>query len=182
MSYYIFQSIFSVYSVYIQCEGFAKLTFVPHGDTHDGAQEGKLRSAFDMFDSSGSGLVSARMLPDLLAALGYDLGGGRAIVNILEALQVPGGLDGNINFDHVVEIMSSRLADEVQTGRNSVLLSLVEAEAIRAIMHAKISAEGDSETPLIALSNTALSLRHGSGNELNCLLRCVNLCYLVWAL
>jgi hypothetical protein len=81
-----------------------------------------------------------------------------------------------------VEIMSSRLADEVQTGRNSVLLSLVEAEAIRAIMHAKISAEGDSETPLIALSNTALSLRHGSGNELNCLLRCVNLCYLVWAL
>ena len=86
-----------------------------------------------MFDSSGSGLVSARMLPDLLAALGYDLGGGRAIVNILEALQVPGGLDGNINFDHVVEIMSSRLADQVQVrsgqggegGRDGIMFTTV---------------------------------------------------------
>jgi len=118
------------------------------------AQEEVLKRAFAGAEGdqggSTSGSISVSELREVLRAVDVDVDGedGDKFFEQLPDLQ-----SGSITFDELKHYLTQRTFYRVQSGRYYVILSLFEAECMRAVIHQQ------SSLPLIPGKDTAVALR-----------------------
>jgi Ca2+-binding EF-hand superfamily protein len=115
-------------------------------------QEKMLKRAFSGADNSNTGTISIDELKEVLKAVDVDVDGedGDKFFEKMPELK-----NRAITFDDLKQLMEQRLFYRVQAGRYYVVLSLFEAECMRAVMHQQVA------LPLIPGKDTAVALRTG---------------------
>jgi hypothetical protein len=118
----------------------ALLRDAPGGDDEGSGlsvdQEDRLRKAFVMFDTDGSGKLSPKELRQVLKAVDIDVDAEEKSGTDLASLVRDDDGDGEVDFEELKTMMTKHSFYKMQPGRYYVALSLVEAESLRGTMHA----------------------------------------------
>ena len=109
------------------------------------AQEARLKSAFDIFDTDGSGTLSVSEFCAVLRACEIDAAGIDQAKKELEKNDADG--DGQVDFDELKRIVARQTLYHIKSGRYFALLSLAEAETVRAALHHSTCSSSSSLFP-----------------------------------
>ena len=120
------------------------------GKAFTAEQEQVLKRAFVGADGSQSGKISVEELKEVLRAVDVDVEGEDGD-KFFE--QIPDIQSRSITFDELKHYLTQRMFYRVQAGRYYVILSLFEAECLRAVMHQQ------SSLPLIPGKDAAVAIR-----------------------
>lgn len=113
-------------------------------------QEATLKRAFLGADGDSSGTITVTELKEVLRAVDVDVDGEDGD-RFFE--QMPNVQNRAITFDELKHYLTQRMFYRVQAGRYYVIMSLFEAECMRAAMHQQ------SALPLIPGRDTSVALR-----------------------
>jgi Ca2+-binding EF-hand superfamily protein len=120
------------------------------GKALSGTQEKMLRRAFSGADNENSGTISVAELKEVLKAVDVDVDGeeGERLFQ-----KMPDLMNRPVTFEDLKQLLEQGLYYRVQAGRYYVVLSLFEAECMRAVMHQQ------THLPLLPGKDTAVALR-----------------------
>ena len=132
-------------------------------------QESALRTAFDMFDSSGNGRLTESDLREVLREIDACVEDDELRLQQL-AREVAaesrtfntGGKSSGTSFEELKRVLRSKNIYSLQRGRYYVALSLAEAESLRVVMHLTKGSKA-SDGKLIPSKLTEAALRIGGG-------------------
>lgn len=121
------------------------------------AQEEHLLKAFRLFDSDGDDQLTYEEMEAFLDSLELDYNREQySTRNILERIDTE--QRRRIGFEQAKAVITCRAYNTIQSGRYYVALSLVEAEALRGVLHLR-----QDRGMLLDGANTAVALRLTSG-------------------
>eukprot|EP00798_Chlamydomonas_sp_ICE-L_P024425 gene24425-10024_t len=116
---------------------------------------------FSMMDTDQSGHLDAAEAKQTLAAIDLQLkeDGDEELDRLVGLMDK--NLDGQIDFEELKNAVASQTYYSIQEGRYFIILSLQEAESLRAAMHIARSHTGEADDPAAAQLLAGLTLRSG---------------------
>jgi Ca2+-binding EF-hand superfamily protein len=117
---------------------------------HDGTdmtpqQLQRLKKIFKLFDGNNDGKIDRSELADLMTAIGVEM--DEDGITFLDSIIASAGPSELIPFDVVDDMMQHQQFFNVQSGRYSVALSLIEAASLRAVLHSREDTPLDPQNP-----------------------------------
>ena len=137
------------------------------------AQESALRTAFDMFDTSGDGRLQVKDLQEVLREIDACVEDDELRLQQLarevaeESRTFNTGMPSSgTSFEELKRVLRTKNIYSLQRGRYYVALSLAEAESLRVVMHLTRS-NASSDGKLLPFKPTEAALRIGGGTLLD---------------
>ena len=142
------------------------------GNTFTVAQESALRTAFEMFDTSGNGRLQESDLKEVLREIDACVEDdelklqqmAREVAEESRTFQTGMSSTGT-SFEELKRVLRSKNIYSLQRGRHYVALSLAEAESLRVVMH--LTKKNSHDGRLVPSKLAETGLRIGGGTLLD---------------